>query len=132
MRSRRPLIWLLASLVIVLGALSATQRDDERARTAQQQVPRAAPGAAERGEVVPGELPGDRVVRARPGDTVVLRVRSEVPDVARIARLGLATAVGPGIPGELSFQALEPGRLAVVLQLSGRRVGTVDVRAAAA
>jgi hypothetical protein len=134
MRSRRALLWLLAAVVVGLGALSAARRDDERRATSPP--PQTTTGALPRasapaGRQVRGELPADRVVTARPGDFVVLRVRSDVPDVARVAGLGVQGAVGPGIPGELGFQALEPARHPVVLQVSGRRVGTVEVRAAA-
>jgi hypothetical protein len=132
MRSRRALLVLLAAVVVALGAVSAAQRDERDTSTTGPAVTTTtAPASAPPGTQVRGELPADRVVRARPGDFVVLRVRSDAPDVARIPELGVQAAVGPGIAGELGFQALEPGRYPVVLQLSGRRGGSVEIRPAA-
>jgi hypothetical protein len=135
MRSRRALVWLLATLVIALGAISAAQRDERRPREsspAPTATPADAPAASAADPAeVRGELPADRVVRARPGDLVTLSVRSDVPDVARIAGLGVAAAVGPQIAGELRFEAFETGRFPVKLQLSGRTVGTVEIAAPA-
>lgn len=132
MRSRRALIYILAGVVIGLGALSAAQRDEQQATstlttttapgatTDRQQTARPEPELA-------GTLPADKVVKGRVGETVTFRVRSESPDIARIAPLGVEGSVGPDISGLLSFEADQPGRFPVVLTVSGRRVGSVEV-----
>jgi hypothetical protein len=56
-----------------------------------------------------------------------VRVRSDTPDIAKIAALGVEGAVGPGLSGLLSFEAGQPGRFPVALTVSERRVGAVEI-----
>ncbi len=136
MLSRRALVWVLAALVIALGALSAATRDRTQTATStrsQATAPAATTGStttttsAAEGPEVTGVLPDDKVVKGRVGDLIVIRVRSDTPDIAKIAALGVEGAVGPGIAGLLSFQAGQPGRFPVGLTVSGRRVGAVEI-----
>lgn len=136
MLSRRALVWVLAALVIALGALSAATRDRSRTATStrsQTTAPATTTGGTAttttttEGPEVTGVLPDDKVIKGRVGDLIVIRVRSETPDIAKIAALGVEGAVGPGIAGLLSFQAGQPGRFPVGLTVSERRVGAVEI-----
>jgi hypothetical protein len=120
--SRRNLILiLLAGFVLALGAAGAAQRDADQGRSTTTSPPAAPPpsGGGTQANLVKGELPADKVVRAAVGDDVELRVASSSPDVAKILALGVQTAVGPGIPGTLRFEALSAGRFPVDLELGG-------------
>lgn len=138
MPSRRALVWVLAALVIALGALSAATRDRSKTATSTTSQTTTAPATGTSstattttsptgGPEVTGVLPDDKVVKGRVGDLIVIRVRSETPDIAKIAALGVEGAVGPGIAGLLSFQAGQPGRFPVGLTVSERRVGAVEI-----
>lgn len=132
MRSRRPALVLLMAMVLLVSAISAAERDDGRragapATTTAAPVPAQAPGPVRE---VAATLPSSMPVRARVGDTVVLRVRSATPDIARMLDLGLQTSVGPALPGELRFVADAPGTFPVTLQVAGTTGGLVQVRAA--
>ena len=66
-------------------------------------------------------------MKAKTGETVVLRVRSETPDIAKILAVGAKTSVGPGLPGELRFVAPTAGDLQVNLEVAGTTAGIVRV-----
>ncbi len=137
----RRLTLVLVMLVLVLGAIGAARRDATRtpattttSRTTPQSTttgPTATTGVPAAPVVVEGTLPVDRVIRARVGDSVDVRVRSDVPDIARIVDVGVSGAVGPNLPGELRFTADAPGRYPVLLEVAGRRAGLVIVSPAA-
>lgn len=125
----RRLLVLLVLLVFLLGAIGAAQRDALRrpdTTTAAEPAPSGAPPPVE------GALPRDEVVRAEIGDRVVVRVASDSPDVAKVLDLGLQTAVGPQLPGELAFAADRAGRFPVTLELGERRAGWIEIREAGA
>ena len=126
---RNVILVLLAGFVLAFGAAGAAQRDAQRTdRTspATAEPPRSAPGGVE-ANLVTGTLPADRVVRAVVGDDVELSVKSNAPDVAKIVELGIQTAVGPGLPGTLSFRALTAGRFPVTLDVAGTEAGAVTI-----
>jgi len=128
MRSRR-LLLVLAVLALTLGVAGALRRESS-STTSTTPLPRAAPPAQVGGaeaDVVTGALPGDRVVRARVGDTVRLTVASASPDIANMPELGLSSPVGPQIPGIFEFTAYATGRFPVTLSLAARTAGEVDV-----
>ena len=112
------LVFLLLSTL--LSALAPAPRDEQATK------PRA-PGRVVPAVEATGELPADEVVRARVGDVVVLRVRSEQADVVRIDALGLDADTSPGMPARLEFVAAQTGRFPVVLELADERVGTLVV-----
>ena len=123
MRSRRPLLILLVAAILMMGALGANQRD----RDQQASAPAVSAPAEPPGEEVTATLPSGKPVRARVGDTVVLRVRSDSPDVAKILAAGVQAPVGPGVPGELRFVPRARGELEVTLELAATRAGLVEV-----
>jgi hypothetical protein len=126
MRARRPAITLLVVMILVAGALSAAERDrkgpDDTTTTTVAQAP-----ALSAGREVVAKLPSGKPVQAGVGDRVVLRVSSATPDIAQMLELGLQTAVGPELPGELRFVAQAPGTFPVVLQVAGTKAGIVEV-----
>ncbi len=126
---RNVILILLAGFVLAFGAAGAAQRDQQRSDRplpATSDSPQNAPGGLE-ANVVKGSLPADRVVRAVVGDDVELSVTSNAPDVAKIVELGIQTAVGPGLPGTLSFRALTAGRFPVTLDVAGTEAGAVKI-----
>jgi len=128
MRSRRPALILLIVMIVMIGALNASDRDRSRTASRTSTPPAALDAAPERpGRTVEAALPSSKPVRARTGDTVVLRVRSERPDIAKILAVGARTSVGPDLPGVLRFVAGSPEQLDVNLELAGRRAGVVQV-----
>lgn len=123
MRPRRPLLILLVAAILLMGALSADRRDRGREASAPAlPAPSAPPG-----DEIIATLPASRPVEARVGDTVVLRVRSDSPDVAKILEAGIQAPVGPGVPGELRFVPQARGELEVTLELAATRAGLVEV-----
>lgn len=128
--SRRNLILiLLAGFVLALGAAGAAQRDADRtaATSAPPTAQQSAPGGTE-ANVVEGDLPADRIVRAKVGDDIEVRIASSTPDVARLIDLGLHAAVGPGLRGAMRFRALSPGRFPVTLEVAGTSPGAIVVQ----
>lgn len=129
MRSRRSAITLLVVMILVVGALSAAERDRTRTKTATAPAPAQAQAQAEKtGRQVAATLPADSPVRAKVGDSIVLRVRSETPDIAQMLQLGLSTPVGPKLPGLMLFTAAAPGTFPVTLEVAGTVGGIVQVR----
>lgn len=131
MRSRRSAITLLVVMIIVVGALSAAERDRTRGKKATTTTTTTAAQAQPlepTGRQVVATLPGDSPVRAKVGDSVVLRVRSDTPDIAQMLKLGLSTSVGPKLLGELQFVADAPGTFPVTLEVAGTVGGIVQVR----
>lgn len=126
MRSRRLLI-VLAVFVLSLTVAGALRREpDKDAFTPAPTPATSAVGGAE-ANVVVATLPSQRVVRAKLGDTVDLRVSSATPDTAKILELGLSTPVGPLLPGTITFEADQTGRFPVTLNVAGRAAGVIDV-----
>ena len=111
-------------MLLLIATLMSSAVPRERSETAtappRATVVRAAPE-------VTGELPADRIVRARLGDVVRLEVSSDSPDVAELADLGISADVAPGLPVELELVADRSGRFAVTLRDSGRRLGVLAV-----
>ncbi len=127
MRSRRSAITLLVVMILVVGALSAAERDrtkDKSAATTTAYAPATSTTARE----VVATLPADSPVRAKVGDSVLLRVRSTKPDIAQMLKLGISTSVGPALPGEIRFVADAPGTFPVTLEVAGTVGGIVQVR----
>lgn len=136
----RRLLLLLVLLLLILSVLSAT-RDISRRPTgggtstttaappATRPAPVEKPSATDRPATTPvtATLPSDRPVRVRLGERVVLKIRSERPDVVLIDALGLRAPVGPGTTGILDFVAGSQGSFGVTLALGERRVGEVKV-----
>ena len=128
MRSRRPALILLVVVILLIGAVSAANRDQRDARTTTSTSATPAKPADETSSAdVTATLPSSKPVRARTGDTVVLRVRSETPDIAEVLAVGAKTSVGPGLPGELRFVAPTEGDLTVDLEVAGTTAGIVQV-----
>ncbi len=128
MRSRRPALILLVVAVLLLGAISAASRDGgSTSSTGTTTAAAPATTTTTSSADVTATLPRSEPVRARTGDTVVLRVRSEQPDIAEILAVGAKTSVGPGLPGELRFVAPTAGDLPVDLEVAGTTAGIVSV-----
>lgn len=123
MRSRRPLLTLLVAAILLTGALSAADRDRGKVAVAPSEP--AIPVSP--GEEITAALPATGPVKVSVGDTVVLRVRSDSPDIAKILAIGAHAPVGPGLPGELRFVAPARGELEVRFELAGTRAGIVEV-----
>jgi len=134
----RRLIFVLVILLVTLSVLSAS-RDISRRGPASQTAPtttepaRTAPAARKPPRERPTEtiqrsLPSSRPVRLRLGERVILRTRTERPDIIAIDQLGLRAPTGPGTPGALDFVAADPGTFRVTLAISGRKLGEISVR----
>ena len=128
MRSRRSAITLLVVMILVAGALSALERD----RTRKSPSPATTTSAAEpleiTGHEVVATLPSDKPVRARVGDSVILRVRSKTPDIAQMLKLGIQTSVGPAPSASCSSSPPRRGSFPVTLEVAGTVGGVVQVR----
>jgi hypothetical protein len=123
--SRRLLLWtaiLVAMLIVIAGSSS-------RQATAPLPLPPVA-APANASNVVQGQLPADKTIRARAGEIVRIHVKSVSPDLAEIFSLGVSTPVGPGINAPLEFVANQAGTFEVTLRYAGERVGRVVVAAA--
>ena len=127
MRSRRAAITLLVVMILVAGALSAAERERTRGKTATTTAADALPPQTTGHDVV-ATLPQDSPVHAKVGDSVLLRVRSDTPDIAQILQLGISTSVGPALLGQLQFVADAPGTFPVTLEVAGTTGGVVQVR----
>jgi hypothetical protein len=129
--SRGLLLILIAGLILAIGAVGAARRDDERTTPATTQPATTAPVAPQAGGteagVVTATLPADRVVRAKVGDQVELRVTSAAPDILKIPELAVDAAVGPGISGPVRFTAIKAGKFEARLELAQSVVGRVSV-----
>ncbi len=119
----RGLFIVLALLVVILNVFSSSQRANNQATTTAPAVAQQQPQPA----AIEATLPSNGAVRAQPGQSVNLLIRSDSPDVAQIEKLGLSVAVGPGIPGALSVVVPSHGRYPVTLQLTKRTIGVIDV-----
>jgi hypothetical protein len=116
-------------LLILVGAIAdATVPREQTAPpvTTPPAAPRAAPGA----DIVHGRLPGASDVVAHVGDIVQIDVSHDAQDVVQVPSLGIAEPVERDIDAQLVFDADRAGRFAVTLRDAGKRLGTVDVRAA--
>jgi hypothetical protein len=128
MRSRRPALVLLVVVIVLSGALSTSNRDRQRTRAPATTTPAPTAPVAETDDAkVTARLPSSKPVRARTGETVVLRVRSDTPDIAKILAVGARAPVGPGLPGYLRFVAPTAGDLPVDLEVAGTTAGVVRV-----
>ena len=121
----RRLLTLAAGLFEIEVVAASVAPRDPRSPGAGAPAPAPVPHAGP--PEVRATLPSDEPVRARVGDLVSLRVRSDTPDQAEITALGLSEPAGDGLPAELLFVADEPGRYPVRLSLAGREVGVVQV-----
>ncbi len=122
----RGIIILLAVSLLLLSGLSASRRN---AQTTSPAPAAAAAAAATPPTPEPksADLPADGKVKAKPGQTINLRIHSDAPDVAQILELGLSAAVGPGIAGEMTVVAPTKGNYPVTLQIAQRELGVVVV-----
>ena len=127
MRSRRTTLVLLVLVILLTGAISAANRDRRTTGTTTTTTAAAPAPSVAAGDEVVATLPASKPVRATTGETVVLRVRSETPDIAEIIAVGAKAPVGPGLPGELRFVAPTPGDLQVDLEVAGTTAGIVRV-----
>lgn len=120
----RGIIILLAVSLLLLSGLSASRRN---AQTTSPPPAAAATATAPTPEPKSADLPADGKVKAKPGQTINLRIHSDAPDVAQILELGLSAAVGPGIAGEMTVVAPTKGNYPVTLQIAQRELGVVVV-----
>ena len=120
----RGIIILLAVSLLLLSGLSASRRGAQTTSAppaAADTTPTPTPDSKS------ADLPADGKVKAKPGQTINLRIHSDAPDVAQILDLGLSTAVGPGIAGEMTVIAPAAGNYPVTLQIAHREIGVVVV-----
>jgi hypothetical protein len=125
----RRIAYVLAVLIL-LGAIGSAISTRELQRTQAVAPPDGGPPATP-APVASGDMPPDRVVRARVGDVVSLDVRTVQPDTATIMAFGVSAVTSAQVPGTLEFVAAEPGRYPVELEDSGRVAGSVVVSPAA-
>ena len=118
---------LFASLLLVMGAIASAITPRKDRATAPPKTTPAPAAAATPVRQVEATLPDDKIVRARVGDQVTLRVRSRGPDQAEIVGLGVSRPADADLPAEIDFIAPEPGRYPVTLSLADRSVGVVEV-----
>lgn len=129
MRGRGLLIFL-ATLVVLLSALSSLRTSTEKNSAKQTPLPTttsAAPVAKPVPSAVTAVMPADPKVKIAPGQELTLRIRSDSPDVALISGLGLKVPVGPDVSGEIVLVAPGSGTFEVILQVAARSVGEIVV-----
>jgi hypothetical protein len=126
-------ILLFVALLLLIAALASViaPRESKVAGPSATQTPHVAAAPPPSARTVTGHLPADRTIDATVGDIVELIVTADHPDQVQIFDLGLRAPVEADLPGMLQFVADEPGRFAVTLRYSGRRVGVLVVRPAA-
>lgn len=122
-----PLRRVLLTLVVLMLAMSAAASISNRETSPPRSVPSVPPAPAEPRQTVTGSLPDDRVVRARVGDRVELRVEVRSPETVEIPDYGLLEAADETTPARFDFIADRAGRFPVRLQASERTVGSVEV-----
>jgi hypothetical protein len=122
-----PLRRVLLTLIVLMLAMSAAGSISNRETTPTRSIPPAPPPQGETLRSVTGTLPDDRVVRARVGDRVELRVEAPYPDTVELTGYDLIEAVDETTPALFDFIADRAGRFAVRLQASERTVGAVEV-----
>jgi hypothetical protein len=120
----RRIAYFLAALIL-LGALGSAISSRELRHTQAVATPDGGSQSTP-APVAQGDMPPDRVVRARVGDVVSLDVRTLQPDRATIMAIGVSAVTSTQVPATLEFVAAEPGRYPVELQ-SGGVAGTVVV-----
>ena len=129
----RPVALRVALIVVATFLLTATlssalTADRVKEGTGARVLAETKPVAAQpEARTIRASFPAERPVRARVGDVVEVRATSTEPDVVRVLDLGLDAPVGPDLPAELQFVADAPGRYAVRLDVSGRRLGVLEV-----
>lgn len=74
-----------------------------------------------------GQVDGPSQVEAEVGDTLTLRVTSDVAEEIHVHTFDLSADLEPGVPGEITFVAGIPGRHEVELEDSGKRLFTLVV-----
>ena len=114
---------LVAAVFLLLSTLLtavAPVRDEERAVKPPPSRPLPVVEAT-------GRLPADEVVRARVGDVVVLDVSAGRADTVRIEGLEMDADALPDRPARFEFVAGREGRFPVVLEVAGKRLGTLVV-----
>jgi hypothetical protein len=115
-----------AVLLLVVIAASVATRENRRTQAVAPPLGGPAPAPAPAPEAT-GQMPPDRVVRARVGDVVSVAVRTPQPDTATITAVGASAITSPDLPGTLQFVATDPGRYPVLLEDSGGTAGTVVI-----
>jgi hypothetical protein len=126
MPARRAL--LLVAVLLLMAALVSSIAEQNRTTRPSPRGETPAGSAQSKPRIVRGRLPADHVVVARVGDIVKVEVMSDQPDEAQLVDLGINTPTEPGFPGTLEFVAAGPGRFAVTLRDSGKRVGVIEIR----
>jgi hypothetical protein len=121
----RRLAYVAAALLLfgVIASAFATREAQRTQATAPPlggPPPMAAPSAT-------GDMPPDRILRARVGDVVSVAVRTPTPDTATIAAIGVSAVTSQELPGTLEFVATDPGHYPVLLEDSGGVAGTIVV-----
>jgi hypothetical protein len=115
-----------AVLLLVVIASSVATRENRRTQAVAPPLGGPAPAPAPSPQAT-GQMPPDRVVRARVGDVVSVAVRTPQPDTATITAVGASAITSPDLPGTLQFVATDPGRYPVLLEDSGGTAGTVVI-----
>jgi len=129
MRGRGLLIFL-ATLVVLLSALSSLRTSPDKKATEQTKPVTTAvdsPAAKPAPTGVSAVMPADPKVKLAPGQQLTLQIRSASPDVAAISELGLKVPVGPDVPGEIVLIAPSRGKFDVTLEVAKRSVGEIVV-----
>jgi hypothetical protein len=130
MRGRGLLIFL-ATLVVLLSALSSLRTSSEKKATKQNApatTTSVSPATKPAPSGISAVMPADPKVKLAPGQQLTLQVRSASPDVAAISELGLEVPVGPDVPGEIVLIAPSSGSFDVTLQVAQRKVGEIVVK----
>lgn len=76
-----------------------------------------------------GSVEGPSQVEAKVGDTLTVRVTSDVAEEVHVHTFDLHAELEPGVAGEITFTTDIPGRHEVELEDSGKRLFTLVVQA---
>ena len=128
---------VLLTLPVVLAACGGTSTDSAgpaaptlpASPASTSSAPTTSPGTSIELKLAQGAVVGGpRREAVALGQTVVLRVTSDVSEELHVHTYDLRAELAPGQPGELRFTADIPGRHEVEFEASGKTALTLEVR----
>jgi hypothetical protein len=123
----RRLAYVFSALVLVMVLGSAVAQREREHTQAVAPSPGAGAASSAPAPEAAGDMPPEKVLRARVGEIVSITVRTAEPETASIPAIGVSELASADVPATLEFVPSTPGRYPVELTDSGRVLGTVDV-----
>jgi FtsP/CotA-like multicopper oxidase with cupredoxin domain len=132
---RLTFLGIAAVIAVVAVVVLASGGGDEPSPTAAQPTPSATATPGGSGTATPTPTPAVPVLAAgqvkklryTEGDTVRLRVRSDVPEEVHVHGYDLKADIEPGKPAQMSFKASITGIFEIELEHSGQQLAELRV-----